>query len=142
MPVDPQIDVLARLMDVAQLRARVHAANLAHQNTPGYRARAVDFDVAFRDSLRSGGAEAALAVQPTVFEPRTTAVQPDGNDVSSEREVASEKVGELVMRELKRLDKIAYIRFASVYRNFEDVNEFSEAIREVKRPRVRRPAKA
>jgi transcriptional repressor NrdR len=52
-----------------------------------------------------------------------------------EREVPSERVGELVMRELKRLDKVAYIRFASVYRNFEDVDEFSEAIREIKKPR-------
>jgi len=48
-----------------------------------------------------------------------------------EREVASDRVGELVMRELKRLDKVAYIRFASVYRNFEDVDAFSRAIREV-----------
>jgi len=51
------------------------------------------------------------------------------------REVASDRIGELVMRELKKLDKVAYIRFASVYRNFEDVDEFSEAIREVKKPR-------
>lgn len=56
-----------------------------------------------------------------------------------EREVASERVGELVMRELKKLDKIAYIRFASVYRNFEDVEEFSDAIREVKKPRATKP---
>ena len=55
-----------------------------------------------------------------------------------ERELASDRIGELVMRELKKLDKIAYIRFASVYRNFEDVDEFSDAIREVKRPRVRK----
>jgi len=57
---------------------------------------------------------------------------------SGEREVPTEKVGELVMRELRKLDKIAYVRFASVYRNFEDVEEFREAIREVKKPRVRR----
>lgn len=56
-----------------------------------------------------------------------------------EREVPSDKIGELVMRELKKLDKIAYIRFSSVYRNFEDVEEFSDAIREVKKPRLRRP---
>jgi transcriptional repressor NrdR len=57
-------------------------------------------------------------------------------------EVASEKVGELVMRELKKLDKVAYIRFASVYRNFADVDEFSEVIREVQaRPRRGRSAK-
>mgnify|MGYP000868754923 CR=1 FL=1 len=56
-----------------------------------------------------------------------------------EREIASERVGELVMRELKKLDKVAYVRFASVYRNFEDVQEFTEAIREVKTaPRARR----
>jgi len=49
-----------------------------------------------------------------------------------EQEVPSEKIGELVMRELKKLDKVAYIRFASVYRNFADVDEFAEVIREVK----------
>jgi transcriptional repressor NrdR len=50
------------------------------------------------------------------------------------REVPSDRLGEFVMRELKRLDKIAYIRFASVYRSFEDVDEFAEVMREV-RPR-------
>ena len=50
-----------------------------------------------------------------------------------EREVASEQIGEMVMRELKKLDKVAYVRFASVYRNFEDVDEFSKVIREVSR---------
>ena len=51
--------------------------------------------------------------------------------VLGEREIPSEKIGEMVMRELKKLDKVAYIRFASVYRNFEDVDAFSRAIREV-----------
>jgi transcriptional repressor NrdR len=46
----------------------------------------------------------------------------------------------MVMRELKKLDKIAYVRFASVYRNFEDVDEFSHAVREVTPGKpVRRP---
>ena len=52
------------------------------------------------------------------------------------REVGSEKIGELVMRELKRLDKIGYVRFASVYRSFDDVDEFADVIEEV---RTRRP---
>ena len=56
-----------------------------------------------------------------------------------EREIPSEKVGEMVMRELKKLDKVAYVRFASVYRNFEDVDEFSDLVREVTRPAPRRP---
>jgi transcriptional repressor NrdR len=47
------------------------------------------------------------------------------------REVPSSRVGELVMRELKRLDKVAYVRFASVYRNFEDVDEFAQLIKDI-----------
>ena len=49
-----------------------------------------------------------------------------------EREVPTSRVGDLVMRELARLDKIAYIRFASVYRSFETPEEFREAVQEVK----------
>ncbi|MES9993602.1 MAG: transcriptional regulator NrdR [Candidatus Thiodiazotropha sp.] len=45
-----------------------------------------------------------------------------------EREVASLAIGQLVMDELKRLDQVAYVRFASVYRKFEDVNAFREEI--------------
>lgn len=52
---------------------------------------------------------------------------------SGEREIRSEKLGELVMGELRRLDKIAYVRFASVYRSFEDVAEFQEVIQEMRR---------
>lgn len=47
-----------------------------------------------------------------------------------EKEIPSSQVGELVMRELRRLDKIAYIRFASVYRSFEDVSEFRDMLDE------------
>jgi transcriptional repressor NrdR len=50
---------------------------------------------------------------------------------SGEREIISGHIGELVMRELKRMDKIAYIRFASVYKSFEDLTEFQDAIAEV-----------
>lgn len=45
------------------------------------------------------------------------------------REVPSTRLGELVMRELKRIDKVAYVRFASVYRSFEDVDEFQKLIK-------------
>jgi transcriptional repressor NrdR len=47
------------------------------------------------------------------------------------REVPSTRLGELVMRELKKLDKVAYIRFASVYRSFEDIDEFKSLVDEV-----------
>ena len=59
---------------------------------------------------------------------------------AAQREIKSEKLGELVMRELKRLDKVAYIRFASVYRSFEDIDEFAEVVKEVRPPRRRRAA--
>ncbi len=49
---------------------------------------------------------------------------------SGQREVVSGFIGELVMDELKQLDKIAYIRFASVYKSFEDVAEFQNVIEE------------
>ncbi|EKT53547.1 transcriptional regulator NrdR [Providencia sneebia] len=47
---------------------------------------------------------------------------------TGEREIPSKLIGNLVMDELKKLDKVAYIRFASVYRSFEDVREFGEEI--------------
>ena len=47
------------------------------------------------------------------------------------RELPSARVGELVMRELKRIDKVAYVRFASVYRQFEDVDAFRQLIRDI-----------
>ena len=49
------------------------------------------------------------------------------------REVPSARIGELVMRELKKLDKVAYVRFASVYRSFEDIDEFKTLVDEVRR---------
>ena len=47
---------------------------------------------------------------------------------TGEREVPSKMIGNLVMEQLKKLDKVAYIRFASVYRSFEDIKEFGEEI--------------
>jgi transcriptional repressor NrdR len=49
------------------------------------------------------------------------------------REVQSSRLGELVMRELKKLDKVAYIRFASVYRSFEDIDDFRALVDEVRK---------
>jgi transcriptional repressor NrdR len=57
-----------------------------------------------------------------------------------ERELPSRRLGEMVMRELKRLDQVAYIRFASVYRSFQGVDDFQDAIKEVQLPTPSRPA--
>ena len=55
-----------------------------------------------------------------------------------EREIASRKIGEMVMQELYQLDKVAFIRFASVYRSFQDADDFHVAIKEVQKPRRRK----
>jgi transcriptional repressor NrdR len=50
------------------------------------------------------------------------------------REIDSRRIGQLVMRELLKLDEVAYIRFASVYRSFQGVDDFQDAIKEVQQP--------
>jgi transcriptional repressor NrdR len=54
---------------------------------------------------------------------------------SPEREISTEDIGALVMRELKHLDKVAFVRFASVYRNFRDVDEFKDELNALLRNR-------
>ena len=61
-----------------------------------------------------------------------------------EREIPSRQIGEMVMQELHKLDSVAYIRFASVYRAFQDISDFRDALKEVEAPpaaprRPRRP---
>ena len=50
---------------------------------------------------------------------------------SSEREVSTRVIGEMIMTELKSLDKVAYVRFASVYLDFKDIQEFMSALKEL-----------
>ncbi|MBD8899305.1 transcriptional regulator NrdR [Rhodanobacter sp. DHG33] len=74
--------------------------------------------------------ERALQKRPVASHNVDSAVREIINDLrrSGEREIPSRQVGELVMRELKKLDQVAYVRFASVYRKFEDVQAFLEEI--------------
>lgn len=55
-----------------------------------------------------------------------------------EREIPSRRIGEMVMKELYTLDKVAYIRFASVYRSFQGVDDFQDAIKEAKKPQSKK----
>ena len=54
------------------------------------------------------------------------------NDISNV-EIDSRKIGELVMMELKKIDNVAYIRFSSVYREFQDISEFQKHIDDLKK---------
>lgn len=105
-------------------RAEIRLPQVVKKN--GYR---TEFN---RDKLRAS-LELALRKRPVSTESVDAAIAEIEEKLlsSGEREVTSQQLGELVMRELRKLDKVAYIRFASVYRNFEDVDAFSRAIREV-----------
>ncbi|TAK90729.1 MAG: transcriptional repressor NrdR [Burkholderiaceae bacterium] len=93
----------------------------------------------FEPAKLRGSLMLALRKRPVSTEQIDTAVSRIEEKLlaSAEREVASERIGELVMRELKKIDKVAYIRFASVYRSFEDLDEFADAIQEVSKPKKR-----
>ena len=89
----------------------------------------VDFDPA---KLR-GSMMLALRKRPVSVEQVDAALDriQDKLMATGARELPSARLGELVMRELKRIDKVAYVRFASVYRSFEDVDEFRQLIRDI-----------
>jgi transcriptional repressor NrdR len=100
-------------------------------NVPTSATRRIDYD---RSKLR-GSLNLALRKRPVSTEQIDAAIEriEDKLLTLSQREVASNRIGELVMRELKKLDKVAYVRFASVYRSFEDVDEFKTLVDEFRR---------
>ena len=93
--------------------------------------RRTDYD---RAKLR-GSLMLALRKRPVSTEQVDAAIERIEEKLlgSGARETPSARLGELVMRELKKLDKVAYVRFASVYRSFEDVDDFRALVDEVKR---------
>ena len=91
-----------------------------------------DFDT---EKIRNGFAR-ALHKRPVPTELVDQAVDRIVQQVLSlgEREIQSRQIGEMVMQELYQLDKVAYIRFASVYRSFQDVEDFRDAVRSIDKP--------
>ena len=81
------------------------------------------------DKLRNGLLR-ALEKRPVSMEEMELAINKLKSQLraTGEREVSSEMVGTILMEQLKQLDKVAYVRFASVYRSFEDIREFGEEI--------------
>ncbi|WP_162045725.1 transcriptional regulator NrdR [Vibrio taketomensis] len=84
----------------------------------------------FNEDKMIGGLQRALEKRPVSADAVELAISMIKSKLraTGEREVPSEMVGNLVMEQLKELDKVAYIRFASVYRSFEDIREFGEEI--------------
>jgi len=86
------------------------------------------------DKLRAG-MQRALEKRPVSVERLKEAIAHIKHRLraTGEREIKSRVLGELVMTELQKLDEVAYIRFASVYRRFQDLNEFREEIERLAR---------
>jgi transcriptional repressor NrdR len=86
----------------------------------------VEFDV----SKMRGSMLLALRKRPVSVEQVDAALDriQDKLLAGGAKEIPTARLGELVMRELKRIDKVAYVRFASVYRSFEDVEEFRQLL--------------
>jgi transcriptional repressor NrdR len=97
---------------------------------------------AFDEGKLRAGMEKALEKRPVPREQIDEAVSRIVHRVRSlgDREVSSRAIGELVMEELRHLDEVAYVRFASVYRHFEDVEAFHEEIERLRRARALPPA--
>lgn len=87
--------------------------------------------VAFDEDKLRAGMMRALEKRPVATDKVDAAIARIKKHLlgQGEREVTSELVGELVMHELKALDGVAYVRFASVYRSFEDIDAFREEIK-------------
>jgi len=105
--------------------------------TSGYRTA---FD---REKIRTGFAR-ALHKRPVPTEYVDAAINRIEQRILArgEREISSRTIGEMVMQELKKMDDVAYIRFASVYEDFQRVDEFREKVLELKRPGRKGRAKA
>ena len=88
----------------------------------------------FNEEKLRAGISRALEKRPVSVEQLEEALSRIAHRLRAmgEREISSRILGEEVIRELKQLDEVAYIRFASVYRHFKDLNEFREEIDRLK----------
>ena len=84
----------------------------------------------FNEQKLREGLSRALEKRPVGEEEVETLIEDVKKDIRStgEREVRSRLIGEVIMKRLRQLDEVAFIRFASVYRRFEDITEFSEEV--------------
>jgi len=84
----------------------------------------------FNEEKLREGLYRSLEKRPVSEEQIESLIEDIKKDVrgTGEREVASRFIGEMVMKNLKKIDEVAFIRFASVYRRFEDITEFSEEV--------------
>jgi len=85
---------------------------------------------AFNEKKLRSGMQRALEKRPVSSEAIEATISKVKKSLTAmgDRDISCDKVGELVMKELKALDHVAFVRFASVYRSFQDVSEFTDMI--------------
>lgn len=96
----------------------------------------------FDEGKLRGGIMKALEKRPVAREAVESMIERIGHRLRAlgEREVASRQIGEIVMEELRHLDEVAYVRYASVYHRFHDVDSFRQQIEQLGKRRARDPA--
>lgn len=87
-----------------------------------------------REKLLNGISKACekRPVNQTIIEQAVNDIENELRNINKS-EIKTSFIGNLVMNKLKKLDKVAYIRFASVYRDFQDINSFEEEVKKLKK---------
>ncbi|MCP5420078.1 MAG: transcriptional regulator NrdR [Gammaproteobacteria bacterium] len=139
--LSPEGDRVRRRRECSQCGARFTTYEVAELVMPWIIKRDGRREAFSDDKLRAGLLR-ALEKRPVSAEQVETLLQDIRNRArgSGERELSSQQVGEWVMTELRQLDPVAYVRFASVYRSFQDVNAFREEIERLQRLSSGEPA--
>ncbi|KKQ27627.1 MAG: Transcriptional repressor NrdR [Candidatus Magasanikbacteria bacterium GW2011_GWC2_37_14] len=127
--------------DGLAIRRRRECEKCAYRFSTIEEAELLDIVVVKQDGRREGysrskmesGVVRSLTKRPYTQEAFNRLIQAIERDIQKKkkREVTSKEIGELVMRHLEKFDKIAYVRFASIYRAFEDVGKFEMVIKEL-----------
>lgn len=131
------------LAEGSQIRRRRECASCARRFTSYERIEEVPALVVKRDGRREpydrrkvlGGLVRACEKRPVTASQMEDAADAIENALNrkDEREIRAEEIGQILMEKLRQLDQVAYVRFASVYRRFEDIEQFVAELRELRR---------
>jgi transcriptional repressor NrdR len=134
--------------DGMSIRRRRECEKCSYRFSTGEGVEILDLSVVKRDGRRepyrrekiASGLKKALEKRPYTAEHFQRLVNEVERDLQRTRkdELTSREVGEIVMDRLRRFDQVAYIRFASVYRSFEDVDRFAEELRSLLSPKKKK----
>jgi transcriptional repressor NrdR len=132
--LSPEGDRVRRRRECTQCGARFTTYEVAELIMPAVIKRD-DRREPFNEDKLCAGMMRALEKRPVSAEQVDMVLRRIMNRIRAggEREISSRQLGEWVMEELRRLDQVAYVRFASVYRSFQDVNAFREEIERLQR---------